>query len=570
MLERKNILVLGAGDLATGVIRRLRIAGARVVATELAAPVTVRRLASLSEAVWSGRHTVEGATAVRCSHGEIDAVLAAGEIPLLVDPDRSILRTRGFDVLVDARMAKANLGTRISDAPAVIGIGPGFTAGSDCHAVIETLQGAGMGKVILKGQAAADTGEPCSLSLAGAAPDPGLPADLRVLRSPVSGTLHAIAEIGDIVEPGAAVAEVEGIPVVSAFKGVLRGLVHDGVKVPKGLKIGEVDLTGKVGRCARVSEKANAVAGGVLEACFLLQSGGKRDNRGDAAAPAAGTRDLPGMSRLYDRGWVSAFFDAYAEKEWKRLEASPTEEVKLHVHRLFLEKRVRRGDRVLELGPGPGRFTEVLACIGAEVTAVDVSPVQLDLHRRYALERGFESAVRARHLLDMCDLSTFPSESFDAVVCFGGPLSYVFERRREALAEILRVLVPGGCALVSVMSTWGAVHEYLDEVIDLPQAENAGIISTGNLHPSTYSKCTHRCHMFRASELQAVLEEAGFEDVVMSASNCLTPVWRERLAEVRKDPSKWSGLLGMETEACMEHGCLDLGTHVIAAARRPA
>jgi xanthine dehydrogenase accessory factor len=270
MIERMNVLVLGAGDLATGIVRRLVLAGARVAATEIPAPLTVRRLASFSEAVWEGRHEVEGVTAVRCTEGEIDEALARGEVPLLVDPEGSVRKRRRFNVLVDARMAKRSLGTAIGDAPVVIGIGPGFTAGRDCHAVVETLQGAGMGRAIFEGSAAPDTGEPCSLSLAGAAPDPSLPAENRVLRAPADGILKGRRRIGDRVEAGETVAEVAGSPVVSTFRGVLRGLVHDGVRVTKGLKIGEVDLTGKVARCRKVSEKANAVAGGVLEACFVL------------------------------------------------------------------------------------------------------------------------------------------------------------------------------------------------------------------------------------------------------------------------------------------------------------
>jgi xanthine dehydrogenase accessory factor len=270
LLEGKNVLVLGAGDLATGVIRRLALAGARVLATELPAPLTVRRLASFSEAAWEGRHEVEGLAAVRCAESEIDAVLARGEVPLLVDPEGAVRKRRPFDILVDARMAKRNLGTSIGDAPAVIAIGPGFEAGRDCHAVVETLQGSGMGRAIFRGSAAADTGEPCSLSLAGAVPDPSLPAENRVLRAPAGGVLRGWRRIGDLVEAGETVAEVGGAPVVSTFRGVLRGLVHDGVQVREGLKIGEVDLTGKAARCRRVSEKANAVAGGVLEACFVL------------------------------------------------------------------------------------------------------------------------------------------------------------------------------------------------------------------------------------------------------------------------------------------------------------
>ncbi|MHC4600119.1 MAG: selenium-dependent molybdenum cofactor biosynthesis protein YqeB [Planctomycetota bacterium] len=270
MLEERSVLVLGAGDLATGVIRRLHLAGARVAATELETPLTVRRQVALSEAVHAGRHTVEGVTGVRATAEEVEDVWAAGEVPILVDPEAAVRRDRSFDVLVDARMAKRNLGTALRDAPLVIGVGPGFSAGEDCHAVVETLQGGGMGRAIFQGSAALDTGEPCALNLPGARPDPALPPESRVLRAPKSGTLKTLREIGDWVEPGETVAEVEGEPVKAVLTGFLRGLARNGLDVTEGLKIGEVDLSGKTGRCHKVSEKANAVAGGVLEACHVL------------------------------------------------------------------------------------------------------------------------------------------------------------------------------------------------------------------------------------------------------------------------------------------------------------
>ena len=156
--EAPLVLVRGAGDFASGIIHRLHRAGFQVVATELARPLAVRRRVAFSEAVHEGRATVEGVTAVRCGPGEIDGVLRAGNVALLVDPDGDILGKRQFDIVVDARSAKRNLGTRIDDAPIVVAIGPGFHAGRDCHAVVETLLGAGIGRVILDGPAADDSG----------------------------------------------------------------------------------------------------------------------------------------------------------------------------------------------------------------------------------------------------------------------------------------------------------------------------------------------------------------------------------------------------------------------------
>jgi xanthine dehydrogenase accessory factor len=240
-----------------------------VVATELEGPLTVRRRVAFSEAVHAGEHTVEGVTGRLSEPEKIDAILDSGGVPVLVDPGADVLSLRPFDVVVDARMAKRNLGTSLGDAPIVIGIGPGFTAGVDCHAVVETLQGGGMGSVILEGGAKPNTGEPCALNLPGGIPT-GKPAERRVLRAPGDGILKARKAIEDFVEPGDVVAEVDGVPVVSDLAGVLRGLVKEGLHVNRGLKIGEVDLSGKRERCRKVSEKANAVAGGVLEACYLL------------------------------------------------------------------------------------------------------------------------------------------------------------------------------------------------------------------------------------------------------------------------------------------------------------
>jgi len=270
MLQGMNILCIGAGDLASGVIRRLHLAGARVVATELLEPLTVRRLVSFSEAVHAGEHAVEGVTGVRVEADAVDAVLDAGRVAVVVDPECMVLKRRAFDVVVDARMAKRNLGVRITDASIVIALGPGFTAGVDCHAVVETLQGGGMGRALFEGTAIPDTGKPCSPDLPASLPESDFPAERRVVRAPGTGALKAIREIGDLVEEGELLAEVAGAPVPAPFKGVLRGLVRDGLEVTEGLKIGEIDLTGKAERCTRVSEKANAVAGGVLEACFIL------------------------------------------------------------------------------------------------------------------------------------------------------------------------------------------------------------------------------------------------------------------------------------------------------------
>ena len=272
MLEGKNILVKSGGDFVSGAIRRLHLAGARVVVTEIEAPLTCRRMVAFSEAVFRGKHTVEGVTGVKCAENQIEEILAANKVPVLVDPDASILKRRKFDILIDGIMAKKNTGTSIDDAPVVVALGPGFTAGVDCHAVVETLAGHDMGRVIYEGGAAPNTGIP-------GPPEAYLPeysgggtVDFRdmVLRAPCAGAFKAKANIGDLVEKDDLLGEVAGEPVYAKLSGVVRGLLHDDVEATKGMKIGDVDASGEVGRAFTISEKSNAIAGGVLEACCVL------------------------------------------------------------------------------------------------------------------------------------------------------------------------------------------------------------------------------------------------------------------------------------------------------------
>jgi SAM-dependent methyltransferase len=274
------------------------------------------------------------------------------------------------------------------------------------------------------------------------------------------------------------------------------------------------------------------------------------------------------MSATYDPRWVREFYDAYGDKEWDRLVKDPENEVKLHIHRHYLEKHVRFGNCVAEIGAGAGRFTQILVEIGALVTVIDISSVQLDLNRKHAVQHGFEHGVRDRLLLDMCNLAGVESATFDAVVCYGGPLSYVFDQAGKALDEIYRILKPGGAALISVMSLWGTVHRYLDGILKLPGEVNRPIIRTGDFCPEHYPEGRHHCHMFRAPELREVLESHGLAVIEMSASNCVSTVWQERLAEARNTPAQWQQLLEMEIEACREPGCVDMGTHTIAVCRK--
>jgi xanthine dehydrogenase accessory factor len=248
------VVLRGGGDLATGVALRLIRAGVRVIVTELARPVSVRRAVCFSEAVYEGSWAVEGVTATHCdSLARAEEIAGQSGVPVLVAPSLVSLFGRTLDVVVDARLAKQSPETGRSIAALVIGLGPGFIAGGNCHAVVETKRGHTLGRVYWSGAALADTATPEG--------DPR-----RVLRAPADGRLVGRCEIGDTVRAGQAVADVSGLPVASPFDGVLRGLIRDGMVVSRGLKVGDVDPKGLREHCFLVSDKALAVGGGVLEA----------------------------------------------------------------------------------------------------------------------------------------------------------------------------------------------------------------------------------------------------------------------------------------------------------------
>lgn len=258
LFERVPVVVRGGGDLASGVIYRLVKTGFPVYVTELARPLAIRRTVAFASAVFDSAITVEGLTALRATDAvQAQEVLAAGAIPVLVDEDGASLGGLAPLVVVDARMAKRNLGTTRDDARLVIALGPGFEAGKDCHAVIETNRGHTLGRVIWQGAAEPDTGKPGSVK--------GHVSD-RVLRAPAAGLVDPRAAIGDMLRAGQPVGVVNGVPVVAPFDGVLRGLIHPSVPVVPGMKIGDVDPRAVREHCFTISEKALAIGGGVLEA----------------------------------------------------------------------------------------------------------------------------------------------------------------------------------------------------------------------------------------------------------------------------------------------------------------
>jgi SAM-dependent methyltransferase len=244
--------------------------------------------------------------------------------------------------------------------------------------------------------------------------------------------------------------------------------------------------------------------------------------------------------------------------------------VSFHLHRRHLRRYVESGDHILEAGAGAGRFTIELARLGADITVGD-APVQLRLNREKVAEVGCEQRIVDRVRLDITDLSRFPNRSFDGVVCFGGPLSYVFDRADDALAEMLRVTRPGGSVLLSVMSLAGATRRFLGAIFDLYQEvgieEVRSVVDTGDQHGVT-APDGHHCHMYRWEELEALLEPHPCEIVTASAANFLSVQNEELLKRASRDPLFWETLLEWETRFCEQSDVLDAGTHIIVAVRR--
>lgn len=252
------VFVKGAGDIATGIATRLFRSGFSVVMSDLDLPTCVRRTVSFCEAIRFGKCEVEGIEAVLAKNASDARKLTEnGKVAVLIDPEAKNVFELKPDILVDAILAKTNLGTHIGDCPIVIGVGPGFAAGIDCHAVIETKRGHTLGRVIYSGKPIENTGVPGSIC--------GYSTE-RVIRASKTGIFRGVKSIGDHVQPGDLVGFVDGEPVISEIGGVLRGLLADDVGVVKGMKSGDVDPRGERANCFTCSDKALAVGGGVLEA----------------------------------------------------------------------------------------------------------------------------------------------------------------------------------------------------------------------------------------------------------------------------------------------------------------
>ena len=256
------IVIKGGGDLATGIAHRLYRSKFNVVITEIEQPTVIRRTVAFAQAIFSGQMTVEGVTAQRAVLSEVSSLLERGVIPVLIDPQAHCLAELNPQGLVDAIIAKKNTGTHLQDAPVVVGVGPGFTAGTDVHAVVETARGHYLGRVYYHGSAQDNTGIPGEIG--------GYTIE-RLVRAPGGGVLSGCAVIGSQVTAGDTIAMVGDKAVLAPISGMLRGLLQNGLIVHEGMKIGDIDPRGEQEHCFTISDKARSIGGGVLEA--LLHGG---------------------------------------------------------------------------------------------------------------------------------------------------------------------------------------------------------------------------------------------------------------------------------------------------------
>lgn len=266
-----------------------------------------------------------------------------------------------------------------------------------------------------------------------------------------------------------------------------------------------------------------------------------------------------------DRNGMRDYYDEFSHAEWERLEKDVAGRVSLEVHRRFLARFINPRDRVLEIGAGPGRFTLELINLGARVAVTDFSPVQLELNRA---RLDGSTSIESWEILDVCDTSKYADGEFDAVVAYGGPLSYAFEHVDEAMTGLFRIVRPGGVVVASVMSLLGTWRHLLEDTIVVAETfgddANDAILRTGDLR---HIGGAHVCQMFRASDITALVERCGGETLAMSASNWASLEDQESLARLESDPDRWQRFLEHEIAACSQPGALDGGTHLLFAAQ---
>lgn len=266
-MNRITAVVRGGGDLASGTIHRLHQSGFNVIVLEIPKPNSIRRLVSFSEAVYDGHAVVEDVCAVRIEDtSTAHRAWSDGKVPIMVDPLGKSIYSLNPDIVVDAILAKKNIGTQRDMADITIGLGPGFKAPNDVHAVIETMRGHNLGRVILNGYAQPNTKVPGSIM--------GFSFQ-RVMYSDCEGVIENRSAIGDIVKKGQTIASIGGVPIRASMGGLMRGIIRNGSFVRNGLKIADIDpRIDEFENCSTISDKARCISGGVLEAILYLSGCG--------------------------------------------------------------------------------------------------------------------------------------------------------------------------------------------------------------------------------------------------------------------------------------------------------
>ena len=278
--------------------------------------------------------------------------------------------------------------------------------------------------------------------------------------------------------------------------------------------------------------------------------------------------------KKYDPKLIESHFERDPTLEWERLDKTPKGKVQFHIHMHFLQKYIKEGDQVLEIGPGPGRFTIELAKLGSKVSIVDISNAQLKANEERVREAGFEDNIVWRRKLDILNLEGVPDNTYDSTVVFGGPLSYVLEFVDQAIEEVIRVTKPRGVILTSVMSCLGTYHHLIknifEEFLELGLENIDELTKTGDVLGKMADQGTHQCHMFRWSEYREVLSKHPVEILDASAANYLSNGLfnEEFLTGLMSDPEKWNVFLKWELDFCQEPGAIDGGTHMIAILRK--
>jgi xanthine dehydrogenase accessory factor len=263
MNSKLRVVVRGAGEMASGVIHRIHCSGYNVIALEIPEPSCVRRLVCFGEAVYKGEITIEGVKGrLARDFSEAEKLLENNKIPVLVDPEARILNYLKCQILIDGRMLKSGEDMSREMAELVIGLGPGFVPGINCHMAIETNRGDNLGRVLTDSPSQDDTGIPASID--------GVTTE-RVLRAPAYGILTGKFEIGEFIKKGDVIAVVGDLPVISEIGGVLRGICRTGLNVEKDQKIGDIDPRGRRELCYRISDKAGIIAGGVMKAIEMYE-----------------------------------------------------------------------------------------------------------------------------------------------------------------------------------------------------------------------------------------------------------------------------------------------------------